>query len=103
MHTGLGVAWVGSFVFDSLVFGMTLFKFIILPRPNRVNIMDILFRDGELYLSINVFFEPKIISGAIYFGYASIFFSNSVPDEHIKRVMVVANLANVLTFMVREN
>ena len=50
IHTGLGAVWAGLFVFDSLVFCMTLYKSIVLPRPNGVNIMDILLRDGELYL-----------------------------------------------------
>ncbi|KIM38068.1 hypothetical protein M413DRAFT_448092 [Hebeloma cylindrosporum] len=44
---------------------MTLYKAIVLPRPNGVNILTVLLRDGT-----------------IYFG-----------------VMVVSNLANVLTFM----
>ena len=49
-HTGFGAAWAGMLVFDSLVFCMTLYKAIVLPRPIGVNILDILFRDGELYL-----------------------------------------------------
>ena len=46
----MAAAWAGMLVFDLLVFCMTLYKSIILPRPNGVNIMDILLRDGELYL-----------------------------------------------------
>ena len=49
-HTGFGIAWSGQLVFDLLVFGMTLYKSIVPPRPNRVNILDILLRDGESYL-----------------------------------------------------
>jgi len=49
-HTGLGVAWAGMFIFDSLVFCMTLHKAIVLPRPKWVSIIDILLRDGELHL-----------------------------------------------------
>ena len=52
-HTGFGAAWAGMLVFDSLVFCMTLYKSIVLPRPNGVNILDILLRDGVLYLSKN--------------------------------------------------
>jgi len=47
-HTGLGAAWAGMFIFDSLVFCMTLHKAIVLPRPYGMNILDVLFRDGEL-------------------------------------------------------
>ena len=49
--TGVGAAWAAMLVFDSLVFSMTLYKSIVLPRPNRMNILDILLRDGELYPS----------------------------------------------------
>jgi hypothetical protein len=50
LDPGLAACWAGMFFFDSLVFCMTLYKSVILPRPNGVNILDILFRDGELYL-----------------------------------------------------
>jgi hypothetical protein len=55
VRTGFGAAWAGMLVFDSLVFCMTLYKSIVLPRPNGVNILDILLRDGELYLLRNLF------------------------------------------------
>ena len=66
-HTGCGVAWAGMLVFDSLVFSMTVYKSIVLPRPNRLNILDILLRDGELYLPGNSFLLINI-QGGIYFG-----------------------------------
>ncbi|KIM38074.1 hypothetical protein M413DRAFT_13036 [Hebeloma cylindrosporum] len=40
-----GIAWGGMVVFDSIVFGMTLYKSAF-SFPNRVNILDILLRDG---------------------------------------------------------
>ena len=46
--TDFAAAWAGMLVFDSLVFCMTLYKSIVLPRPNGANILDILMRDGEL-------------------------------------------------------
>jgi hypothetical protein len=52
-HAGTGAAWAGMLVFDSLVFCMTLYKSIVLSRLSGVNILDILLRDGELYLSVN--------------------------------------------------
>ena len=66
-HTDFGIVWTGVLVFDLLVFGMTLYKSIVLPRSNRGNILDIFFRDGELYLSRNTFLLINI-QGAIYFG-----------------------------------
>ena len=50
LDLGIGACWAGMLLFDSLVFCMTLYKAVVLPRPNGVNILDILFRDGELYL-----------------------------------------------------
>lgn len=49
-----GTAWAGMLVFDSLVFCMTLYQAIILPRPNGVNILDILLRDGAIYFAVMV-------------------------------------------------
>jgi len=46
--TGFAAAWAGMLLFDLLVFCMTLYKSIVLPHPNGVNIPDILMRDGEL-------------------------------------------------------
>ena len=68
-HTGLGAAWAGMLVFDSLVFCMTLYKSIILPRPNGVSILHILLRDGEFCL-LKSWFSSFLIKylGAIYFG-----------------------------------
>ena len=54
-YTGLGVAWSGLLIFDSAVFGMMLYKSIILSCPNGVNILDILLHDGGFYLSGNSF------------------------------------------------
>jgi len=47
-HTDFAIAWTGMLIFDLLVFGMTLYKSIVLPRSNRGNILDIFLRDGEL-------------------------------------------------------
>ena len=60
----MGAAWAGLLVFDTLVFCMTLYKALILPRPDGVNILDILLRDGEFCLPSDSF-QPI---GAIYFG-----------------------------------
>ncbi|KIM38066.1 hypothetical protein M413DRAFT_30470 [Hebeloma cylindrosporum] len=49
-----GTAWAGMLVFDSLVFCMTLYKAVVLPRPNGVNILDILLRDGAIYFAVMV-------------------------------------------------
>jgi len=48
----LGACWAGMLLFDSLVFCMTLYKSVVLPRPNGVNILDILFRDGVIYFGV---------------------------------------------------
>ena len=51
----MGAVWAGLFVFDLLVFCMTLYKAFVLPRPNGVNIMDIFLRDGKFYFAGNAF------------------------------------------------
>ena len=43
---GLGAAWGGMLIFDALVFGMTLYKSLTLPRLRGVNLLSVLFRDG---------------------------------------------------------
>ena len=48
IDTGFAAAWAGMLVFDSLVFCMTIYKSMLLPRPNGANILGILIRDGEL-------------------------------------------------------
>ena len=45
-------------VLDSFVFCMTLYKSIVLSRPNGVNILDILLRDGELLAARKTLFFP---------------------------------------------
>jgi len=47
-YTGFAAAWAGMLVFDLLVFCMTIYKSMLLPRPNGTNILGILIRDGEL-------------------------------------------------------
>ena len=54
-------------LFDLLVFCMTLYKAVVLPRPNGVNILDILFRDGELYLFTHELFQlNKYLRGDLF-------------------------------------
>ena len=103
-YLGLGAAWTATLIFDSLVFSMTLYKAIVLPRPNGVNIMDILLRDGELYITPwGLFFLNQIntqgrsTSGRLHI----LFWFHPGLDKCMYRVMLVSNLANVLTFMVR--
>ncbi|KAJ3509914.1 hypothetical protein NLJ89_g4963 [Agrocybe chaxingu] len=45
-------AWSGMLIFDSLVFGMTLYKSLTLPRLRGVNLISVLLRDGSMYFGI---------------------------------------------------
>ena len=82
---------------------MTLYKAIVVPRPNRVNIFYILLRDGELYLSGNYFlFGPDTKytrHNLLRVGFT--FFSNLTLDEDVHRVMLASHLVNILILMVR--
>ncbi len=43
------MAWGGMLVFDVLVFLMTLYKSLTLPRLKGVSLLSVLFRDGMFY------------------------------------------------------
>ncbi|KDR72739.1 hypothetical protein GALMADRAFT_229002 [Galerina marginata CBS 339.88] len=47
--SGLGAAWGGMLVFDALVFGMTLYKSLSIPRTREINLLTVLLRDGKLF------------------------------------------------------
>ena len=70
-------------IFDSFVFGMTLHKSIALSHLNGVKILEILLRDGELYLPGNSSpFEPNEYPRHDLFRVGFGFLSSSIPDEH---------------------
>jgi hypothetical protein len=41
------MAWIGILVFDSVIFGMTLYKTLKIGRFGRRTLVDVLLRDGE--------------------------------------------------------
>jgi hypothetical protein len=43
----LAFAWLGELVFDVLVFGMTLYKTLSLPKGNSISLLTVLLRDGR--------------------------------------------------------
>ena len=47
VYSGLGAAWGGMLIFDTLVFGMTLYKALSIPRTKEITLLTILLRDGE--------------------------------------------------------
>lgn len=40
------MAWLGELVFDTLIFGMTLYKALTLPRVGGIGLLTVLMRDG---------------------------------------------------------
>ncbi|KAF8970068.1 hypothetical protein BDZ97DRAFT_124218 [Flammula alnicola] len=48
----MGAAWAGMLFFDSLVFGMTLYKSLSLPRITGTNLLTVLLRDGTIYFAV---------------------------------------------------
>lgn len=44
------MAWGGMLVFDILVFSMTLYKSLTLPRLKGVSLLSVLFRDGVFFV-----------------------------------------------------
>jgi hypothetical protein len=48
LSAGLAITWGLMFLFDLLIFGMTLYKSFTFPRSNNVNMLaTVLLRDGE--------------------------------------------------------
>uniref|UniRef100_A0A8H7XPW1 DUF6533 domain-containing protein n=1 Tax=Psilocybe cubensis TaxID=181762 RepID=A0A8H7XPW1_PSICU len=47
----LGAAWGGMLVFDFIIFGLTLYKSLSIPRTIGVSLISVLMRDGAIYFS----------------------------------------------------
>jgi hypothetical protein len=62
MVEGLGAAWAGMLAFDSLVFGMTLYKSVTLARTPGVDLLTILLRDGAHILQLLNCLRLKILN-----------------------------------------
>ncbi|KAF9446630.1 hypothetical protein P691DRAFT_732875 [Macrolepiota fuliginosa MF-IS2] len=50
----LAAAWIGELVFDTLIFGMTLYKTLTLPRAGGIGLLTMLMRDGTMYFAAMV-------------------------------------------------
>ncbi|KAJ3563058.1 hypothetical protein NP233_g9186 [Leucocoprinus birnbaumii] len=48
------LAWTGELVFDILVFGMTLYKTLTLPRGGGIGLVSKIMRDGTMYFGAMV-------------------------------------------------
>jgi len=46
------VAWGGIFLFDAMIFGLTIYKTLQIGRTYRRTMVDILLRDGSMYFGI---------------------------------------------------
>ncbi|CAA7268611.1 unnamed protein product [Cyclocybe aegerita] len=85
-------AWSGMLIFDSLVFGMTLYKSLTLPRLRGVNLISVLLRDGSMYFGIimvsnftNVL--TFLLGGPFTRGVATTF-TNVISSVMISRLML---------------
>lgn len=58
----IAAAWFGELIFDILVFGMTLFKTLTLPRTGEIGLLTMLMRDGA-----NPFQLVHLYRGANYY------------------------------------
>lgn len=48
-YPGLGAAWGGLLVFDTLVFVMTVYKSMLLRQASVMDLLTLMLRDGELH------------------------------------------------------
>ncbi|PPQ80281.1 hypothetical protein CVT24_000425, partial [Panaeolus cyanescens] len=86
----LAVAWSGMLVFDSLVFGMTLYKSLTLPRT--IDLLSLLLRDGAIYFGVMIASNIAniltfILGGPFTRGVATTF-TNIISSVMISRLML---------------
>ncbi|KAJ7744587.1 hypothetical protein B0H16DRAFT_1724457 [Mycena metata] len=80
----LAVAWAGVTVYDSTIFLLTLYKVFGRHRANGLDLFTVLLRDGVAFsLSSSGRASDAFVLGSLYFG-----------------VMVMSNLANILTLVI---
>jgi len=60
---GYGAAWSSVFIFDAMIFGLTVYKTLKIGRTHRRTMVDILLRDGQslvLDISCTILTECEI-------------------------------------------
>ncbi|KAF8157131.1 hypothetical protein B0H34DRAFT_712330 [Crassisporium funariophilum] len=88
----LGAAWGGMLVFDFLVFAMTLYKSLTLPRTAGTNLLSVLFRDGAIYFGVmmaaNLGNILTFMYGGPYTRGVATTFTNIISSVMISRLML---------------
>lgn len=63
--------WLGELIFDIVVFGMTLYKTLTLPRGGGIGLLSTIIRDGTDLPSLPKTAAVMLMSvfiGTLYFG-----------------------------------
>ena len=79
LSAGLASSWALLFLFDLIIFGMTLYRTLKFSRSNNANMLITVFmRDGELIVGQlqKDFSESLRLTGAMYFGCARVSSAN---------------------------
>ncbi|KAF8198553.1 hypothetical protein BJ912DRAFT_1039409 [Pholiota molesta] len=88
----LGAAWAGMLAFDSLVFGMTLYKSLTLARTPGVDLLTILLRDGAVYFAVmmaaNLGNILTFVFGGTFTRGVATTFCNVISSVMISRLML---------------
>lgn len=103
---GLAAAWSGVLVFDCMIFCLTLKKALTFRNTGGGRLIHLLVRDGESFLDgHDVCSFPHDLSGRyinLCVGQAS-GCALHVLSEFYFRAIFLTSLANLLTFLVRNN
>lgn len=80
LSAGLAATWGLLFLFDLIIFGMTLYRTLTFPRSNNANnLITVFMRDGEcrptfFFFKKKEFSEILRLTGVMYFGCVKSFF-----------------------------
>jgi len=88
----LGAAWGGMLAFDTLVFGMTLYKALSIPRTKEITLLTVLLRDGAIYFCVlvasNLGNMLSFMFGTPYTSGVATTFTNVISSVMISRLML---------------
>jgi hypothetical protein len=99
--TRLALAWGGQLAYDAVVFFLTLYKSILIVRTSHRPLISTLLRDGKSALIPHFvcFLRCHPISRCPVFCVSNIVAGANHCLQCCARILTVANLANILTFL----
>ncbi|KAF9525426.1 hypothetical protein CPB83DRAFT_859539 [Crepidotus variabilis] len=88
----LTIAWGGMLVFDMIIFLMTLYKALVVPRLGETSLLTILLRDGTLYFACiaasNLANMLTLVYGGLFTRGVATTFTNVISSTMTSRLML---------------